>query len=406
MDHYNGAPSVMNTPITYNASDNNEDPTEYDVQQYEELYGEVGGGGSGGDSDSVPASDGGGSGGGGNGGGGSGATFPTDEEYASNYEDTFGGSSPGGGGNEIIEIGGEEGAEVSSITSGEVVDPAQAGSGGSGASVLVEVTEGAGPIQEGDYIYYTNLADPPAVEVGDTVEAGDKIGEMASGDNPSAGIGWYTEGDRAETGSGAMNPYDMLKWVEDNEGSTGGGGEGGGQQKIACPEEDPSDGGGGGGGGGGGPTASGEGPEAGKELVDAMMKYIGTPYEIGGLAPAQCNENVVDCDCHVYLGMRDIGEDAIADGHLNGVQGPAYYNTIQGEDITDQYGQDLQAGDIIVWEQAGPILGSVPGGHIAVATGNGKEIVHAIPPEAMVSEDYSTMYPADKVTVSRIVRPF
>ncbi len=129
-----------------------------------------------------------------------------------------------------------------------------------------------------------------------------------------------------------------------------------------------------------GPTIGG-GPEQGKELVEAAQEYVGTRYVLGTLDA--CGPEGIDCDCLIYLAFQDIGAPT---DYLNG--DPQQYLQLG----TAVEGGDLQAGDIIVYRQAG-ILADVPGGHVAIATGNGNEVVHAIPPETTVSPDYRDQGP-------------
>lgn len=166
------------------------------------------------------------------------AVFPLPERYSGSYANDWGASRVQGR-HEGTDIFAPEGTPVRSITDGVVVRAFGSGDGGwntlGGYTVMVEAAYDIGPIREGDRLYYAHLRAPSPLEPGEEVRAGQKIGEVGrtAGEEvgtvqdfpPHLHLGWYAGfglfgGDRAQAPSGAMNPYPLLRWVEDRGGRT------------------------------------------------------------------------------------------------------------------------------------------------------------------------------------------
>ena len=144
---------------------------------------------------------------------------------------------------------GRRGTELRSVVPGTVVSTY--GSAGNsyteigGYNVMVESSVDVGPIKKGDSFYYAHMDNPPAVSPGDTVTAGQKLGEMGStGYGPEVTsdqmpvhlhFGWYTDPARAEAASGAKNPYDLLNWLAQNGGAVTGTDPGATAVASVCP---------------------------------------------------------------------------------------------------------------------------------------------------------------------------
>ena|SRR5215204_1435901 len=159
------------------------------------------------------------------------AIFPLPERYAGNYTNDWGAERVQGRhvGTDVFV---PEGTPIYSVTDGTVVRARGSGEGGwndlGDYTVMVEAAYDVGPIEEGDLLYYAHLNRPTDLRLGETVEAGQMIGE--AGDtgqgpegtrgrfDPHLHLGWYDGGlfgpERAE--SGAMNPYPLLRWIERN----------------------------------------------------------------------------------------------------------------------------------------------------------------------------------------------
>jgi uncharacterized protein YkwD/cell wall-associated NlpC family hydrolase len=326
------------------------------------------------------------------------AVFPLPEEHFGSYEDTWGASRGSGRTHEGTDMFAPDGTPIYSITSGEVVPVSGADPRGwnelGGWTVMVEATESVGPVQAGDTLYYAHMLEPSSVKPGDTVEAGDVIGQVGStGEGPpgtllqpaSRGqhlhLGWYDPtGARAEAASGAMNPYPLLEWLRQNGGTaTGGGGpvapgaptadlpaycaplqalglvpevadpSGGPSVAGADPAEaSPS----------GAPAGSGSASEAGQQVVEEAKKYLGTPYVLGGPEACVPGEQM-DCTCLTTTVFREFGYE-LPDMPTDLM---GYGEPVEGEP---------QAGDVLVWDDPG----DGTGGHAAISMGNG-QIIHA-----------------------------
>lgn len=197
---------------------------------------EVGGGGD--NSGGVPVS---------NGGGEAGtqvegntrAVFPLPSEYLDSYDDTWG-AARNHGGHEGTDMFAPEGTPIHSVTAGTVVSASGSDSEGwnelGGWTTMVEASESIGPVQAGDMLYYAHQVEPSPVQPGQTVEVGDVIGYVGSTGEGSPGtllqpasrgqhlhLGWYDpSGSRAESASGAMNPYPLLEWLKQSGGTATG----------------------------------------------------------------------------------------------------------------------------------------------------------------------------------------
>lgn len=341
--------------------------TDYDKQEYYARHGEAknnggsGGGSGGGD----------GQGQGEGGGAESGAVFPLPKD-SYEYQDDWGADRPTYGGNhEGTDIFADDGTPISSVTDGKVVKNEWTELGG--WTLLIEATRAVGPVRAGDTLYYAHQLEQSPAEVGATVAAGDQIGKVGStGEGPPGTLlpegrgkhlhlGWYDEtGNRAEAASGAMNPYPLLQWLEEN-----GGKRGPGEPLVAsgpCPEQTSPNNPGGPGGPPGGPGAPGggkmNGTGTGKQVVEEAKKYIGTPYVLG--TEAQCIPyEQMDCTCLTLTVFKEFGVD-MPDLPLGQWE---YGDPVEGEPL---------AGDLLIWDDPGD--GTY--GHSAISLGNG-DIIHA-----------------------------
>lgn len=168
------------------------------------------------------------------------AIFPLPQEYEGSYGNDWGAARLQGK-HEGTDVFAPEGTPIFSVTDG-TVSRAWGSSGDGwntlgGYTVMIEASQDVGRIRHGDRLYYAHMNAPAALEPGDTVEAGEKIGTVGdTGQGPPGTrgefephlhLGWY-EGwsffgeDRASAISGAMNPYPMLKLME-RESESGGG---------------------------------------------------------------------------------------------------------------------------------------------------------------------------------------
>jgi peptidoglycan LD-endopeptidase LytH len=160
--------------------------------------------------------------------------FPLPERYSGSFTNDWG-ASRAQGRHEGTDVFAPEGTPIYSITDGTVSRALGSSDDGwndlGGYTVLIEAAYDAGPIEEGDFLYYAHLNAPADLDIGETVEAGQKIGEVGDtgqgpeatrgGFEPHLHLGWYEGGwfwyNRAETASGAMNPYPLLRWIERND---------------------------------------------------------------------------------------------------------------------------------------------------------------------------------------------
>src|SRR5215207_9802603 len=168
------------------------------------------------------------------------AVFPLPEKNSDSYEDTWGASRGSGRTHEGIDMFAPEGTPIYSVTDGTVVPVAGSTGRGwntlGGWTVMVEAAASVGPVRKGDTLYYAHMLEPSGLEPGDAVEAGDVVGNVGStGEGPrgtllqpaSRGqhlhIGWYDPtGERAQSPSGAMNPYPLLEWLKSSGGTATG----------------------------------------------------------------------------------------------------------------------------------------------------------------------------------------
>lgn len=249
--------------------------------------------------------------------------------------------------NEGTEFQASEGTEVKSLVSGRVVQH-----NGSQESVMVEADYSVGSVQKGDLVFMSGL-EGKGVQVGDRISAGQKLGSVG-GEGLHLGL-YDPTGQRAESGSGAMNPFPMMNWLAD----AGGRASGSTAPAPACENPEGAGGGATSGatdGGGGGGTASG----SGSEVVAEAEKYLGVPYLLGG--PEVCVPGeTMDCTCLTTTVYGEFG-----------------YSLPDMPQGTLEYGEPVDSpepGDLIVF----PDPGDGTGGHVGIAAGGG-EMIHACLP--------------------------
>lgn len=167
------------------------------------------------------------------------AVSPLPKRYTDSYSNDWGASRVQGK-HEGTDIFAPKGIAIRSITDGKVVRAFGSDEDGwnnlGGYTVMVEASEDVGPIERGDLLYYAHMNGPTRLEPGEEVEAGQKIGEVGdTGQGPEVTrgkfrphlhLGWYERRsffgeDRAETDSGAMNPYPLLRWIEQRSSGNG-----------------------------------------------------------------------------------------------------------------------------------------------------------------------------------------
>ncbi|QIN84620.1 peptidoglycan DD-metalloendopeptidase family protein [Rubrobacter tropicus] len=324
------------------------------------------------------------------------AVFPLPEDYLDDYEDTWGASRSDGRTHEGTDVFAPDGTPIYSITGGKVVPVSGSDSRGwddlGGWTVMVEATEGVGPVEAGDTLLYAHMNGPTGLKPGDVVEAGQQIGEVGStGEGPPGSVlpdgrgghlhlGWYTDGSgsRAEAGSGAMNPYPLLEWLRDNGGAAGGEGSLAPAPSTAdlpahcrplqllglVPTVAENS---------GGPSPMGtefvgatpsqtggavSGSATGQQVVEEAKKYLGVPYVLG--PPEDCVPGeAMDCTCLTTTVFAEFGYQ-LPDMPTENAD---YGDPVEGEP---------QAGDLLVWDDPGD--GTY--GHVAISTGEG-QIIHA-----------------------------
>ena len=124
-----------------------------------------------------------------------------------------------------------------------------------GYTVMLKAAYDAGPIREGDLFYYAHMDEKSSLPIGTEVRAGQQIGFAGdTGEGPEATrgkfpshlhLGWYdggSAGDRANLESGAMNPYPLLLWLEQNGGAVSGGADAAYCEAPQGPAPEPSTG--------------------------------------------------------------------------------------------------------------------------------------------------------------------
>lgn len=215
-------PSVMNSPVMIDRSDNHETPTDDDEHVYYGIWGEPSSTNVSDDRDGPPTGQ-----------VPSNLVFPVSGD-AYTYMDDWGMARPGGRTHEGTDIMTAEGTPLLAIVAGTI----QASSGSNsnnysdvgGYNIMIEATEAAGPIEPGDMMYYAHMTQPPEVQIGQSVRAGDVIGHVGNTGygpevtrdmfEPHLHLGWYdVSGARAEAASGAMNPYPLLQAIEQGGGT-------------------------------------------------------------------------------------------------------------------------------------------------------------------------------------------
>lgn len=161
------------------------------------------------------------------------AVFPLPERYMSGYTNDWG-APRSQGGHEGTDIFAPGGTPVRSITAGTVVDGEESNEAGwntlGGYTVSVRAANDVGPVKRGDLFYYAHLRESTPLEPGDTVEAGDKLGEAGDTGNgppgtreagrPHLHLGWYAASEQDQQAeSGARNPYPLLERLRESGGS-------------------------------------------------------------------------------------------------------------------------------------------------------------------------------------------
>ncbi len=163
------------------------------------------------------------------------AVFPLPPEYADSYTNDWG-APRSQGTHEGTDIYAPEGTPIYSMTSGTITTAYGSNEAGwntlGGYTVMVRADRDSGAVRRGDRLYYAHMSEPSPLENGTRIEAGDRIGTVGrtAGENPGTiahfpphlHLGWYGgfggmlgEGRKAETsGSGAINPYPMLRNTE------------------------------------------------------------------------------------------------------------------------------------------------------------------------------------------------
>lgn len=160
------------------------------------------------------------------------AVFPLPESYMGEYTNDWGAPRPQGS-HEGNDIYAPEGVEVRSITAGTVVRAEDTDEDGwntlGGYTVNVRADHSVGPVERGDAFYYAHLRQPAPFEPGDSVEAGEKLGEVGltgggppvtrEATSPHLHLGWYVSEQNQQAESGARNPYPLLERLRQNGGS-------------------------------------------------------------------------------------------------------------------------------------------------------------------------------------------
>lgn len=295
------------------------------------------------------------------------AAFPLPKDSGYEYQDDWGADRPTyGGSHEGTDIFVADGTPISSVTAGKVVSNNWDDLGG--WIMMIEATESVGPVRAGDQLYYAHQMEQSPVSEGDKVEAGEKIGKVGStGEGPEGSIlpegrgrhlhlGWYDPTDtRAESGTGAMNTYPLLQWLEENGGSVQGP-----SSPTACPDSADSGSGSPNGSGGSGstPPAGQKGSGSSNDVVKEAFKYEGTAYLLGGEAECVPYETM-DCTCFTQKVFEKFG-----------VSMPDHPQ--QQYDYGEPVSGDLQPGDLIIYHETE----AGTGGHSGIYIGDG-DMIHA-----------------------------
>ena len=170
------------------------------------------------------------------------AVFPLPRDYFNSYDDTWGAARPQGG-HEGSDLMSPAGTPEFAITDGDLVPVRSSNENGwnrlGGYTVMLQAAYDAGPIKKGDLFYYAHMDQKSALPIGTKVRAGQQIGVVGdTGEGregtrgkfpPHLHLGWYdavaggSTGSRTNLQSGAMNPYPLLLWLEQNGGAVSGG---------------------------------------------------------------------------------------------------------------------------------------------------------------------------------------
>lgn len=160
------------------------------------------------------------------------AVFPLPERHLESYTNDWGAPRPQGT-HEGTDLYAPEGTTVRSVTEGTVVRAEDTGGDGwntlGGYTVNIRADHDVGPVERGDTFYYAHMREPTPFEPGDSVEAGEKLGEasVTGGGPPGAReagpphlhLGWYVSPQEQQAESGARNPYPLLERLRESGGS-------------------------------------------------------------------------------------------------------------------------------------------------------------------------------------------
>lgn len=348
------AASVMRTPINTDRTDNYEQVTDYDAQVFYGIWGET---------ESVPTSN-------------SPETSSEEQPVAyplenneGEFEDTWTTQGPGGT-NDGTNITGSEGTNIVSIVNGTVKKSSGSNndqwSDAGGYNLMIEANKDSGMIEKGDLLHFAHMKGAPSVKIGQTVSAGDIIGQLGSTGlgpegttgniTPMLHIGWYdSTGKRAQTPSGAMDPFPMLDTLKES------GGDMNSENLAPGTCQEPSE--------GNSPQAPGgeDAPKPGvkqeatgdaQTVISTAEEYLGVPY----LSPGDSFDGI-DCS-----GLTMRAYEAV------GIQLPHWDNE-QYNYGTEVEQSDLQPGDLVFFaDPAYPSHGNYGINHVAIYYGDGQII--------------------------------
>ncbi len=184
--------------------------------------------------------------------------FPLPDEYFNSYDDTWGAARPQGG-HEGTDLMSPAGTPEFALTDGTLVAVAGSNENGwnrlGGYTVMLEAAYDVGPIKKGDLFYYAHLDRESSLPIGTQVRAGQQIGTVGdTGEGrevtrgkfpPHLHLGWYDANlseERSKAESGAMDPYPLLRWLEENGGAISGGSDAPYCQAPQSPNPAPSTG--------------------------------------------------------------------------------------------------------------------------------------------------------------------